>query len=232
MIQPVPRITNRISESISVETNGAGKGFPPVIESAPATEFVRIDTELIEEVASEFTPETIRARAQKSRSDRIILTRFIAGCICVLGLLNLIPAVFHWLAWAGADEPGALPRWIYVQIFVAALHIVYTIFLLQIPDWSALRAVSYAMLGFAILFGAVSTGLLIGGAHGTVARGLEVATVLRGPAGIWCVAMLILSTLVSYMGGREAGSWRRADLLLAEIFSSGSPVQPETNDSN
>lgn len=217
--------------SESASENGA-IGFAPVVEAAPAPEFVRIDTDIASEVAQEFTPETIRARAEKSNSDRVILTRFIAGCICVLGLLNLIPAVFHWTAWAQTEEAGALPRWIYIQLFVAAMHMVYTIYLVQIPDWSALRAVSFAMLAFAVVFGAVSTGLLIGGAHGTVARGLEVATVLRGPAGIWCVIMLILSTLVSYMSGREAGSWRRADLLIAEIFDSGNHGRTDTAETN
>ncbi len=95
----------------------------------------------------------------------------------------------------------------------------YAVYLVQIPDWSALKTVSIAMLVVATLFGSISTGLVTGGGQGAVASFLELPLVMSYQASIWCVAMLLLSTLMCYLGGREALNWQRTEQLLREIVS-------------
>ncbi len=212
--------TQRLSSTPSTDRVNEHVPDPSVASPIGLSDAIQIDTEFKVAEVEQPSPATIRARARESRSDRMILTRFIAVCILILGVINLAPAISQWLAWSSGTESGATPRWIYILMFLAALHLVYAIYLIQIPDWSALISVSIAMLAFAFVFGVVSTGLVLGGSQGTIARTLQLATVLTGPASIWCVAMLCLATLVSYMGGREAINWHRADRLLAEIISS------------
>ena len=160
------------------------------------------------------------SRMQNSQSDRIVLSRFFALSLCVVAIVNLIPTLHFWYDWAQTIDHSPLPRWIYLQFFVAAIHGIYALFLFQVPDWSALRAVSVAMLIVAFGFGLVSASLLAGGGQGAAASFLGLSFDVMRQAAIWCVAMLCLATLMCYWGGREAGNWQRAEQLLEEILAS------------
>jgi len=106
-----------------------------------------------------------------------------------------------------------------LQIFVAVLHIVYALFLLQVPDWATLRSIAIVMLAFAFVFGVFSMGLLTSGSNGMLAQFLQVPGSLGRQACIWCVTMLVLATLASYLAGRESAAWQRTEKLLAEILA-------------
>ena len=79
------------------------------------------------------------------------------------------------------------------------------------------------MLVVAFVFGLLSTGLLVGGGQGAFANFLGLSFVIVKRAAIWCVAMLILATLMSYLGGRESANWQRAEQLLEEILTGNQP---------
>ncbi len=165
------------------------------------------------------TQTRLRRRVSSANADRAMLSRFFAVCLCVVAAINLAPATYFWIQWSQTFESTALPRWIYLQAFIAAMHLIYAVFLVQIRDWSALKAVSIAMLAVAFVFGLVSTGLIAGSGQGIIAQFLELPHVLTSKASIWCVAMLCLSTLMCYMGGRVAVNWQRTEQLLREIIS-------------
>jgi hypothetical protein len=165
------------------------------------------------------TAQDWQARLEKSNSDRKIMARFFALCLCVVAIVNMVPAFYHWYSWTLLTDSLPLPRWIYILIFVGAVHLIYAIFLAQVPDWSAMRAVALAMLAVAFVFGFVSTGLLVGGGQGNLTGFLGIPFALNRQACIWCVAMLCLATLMSYWGGKESSNWQRAEHLLSEILS-------------
>jgi hypothetical protein len=154
------------------------------------------------------------SRFRKSHDDRVVLARFLAACLVGIAIVNVIPAVLYWYRWTALDQVTPLPRWVYLQIFAALLHVVYAVFLLQVSDWASLRAVSFAMLAIAMAFGLLSVGLIFGDGSDFVPQflGLEAAMIRR--AGLWCVAMLCVATLASYLGGRESARWQRAETLL------------------
>ena len=165
------------------------------------------------------TKAGLRRRVTTANADRAMLSRFFAICLCLVAAINLGPAVYFWIQWSQTFESTALPRWIYLQAFVAALHVIYAVYLVQIQDWSALKAVAIAMLVVAFVFGLVSTGLVAGGGQGLIGQFLEIPHVLTSKASIWCVAMLCLSTLMCYVGGRVSVNWQRTEQLLREITS-------------
>lgn len=158
-------------------------------------------------------------RLESANADRKVLARFFAICMCLVALVNMVPAIYHWFHWTQLADNGSLPRWIYIQIFVGAIYLIYALFLAQIPDWSALRSVALAMLVMAFVFGFVSTGLLIGGGQGSLTGFLGIPYTLIRQACIWCVAMLCLATLMAYWGGKESSNWQRAEALLKDIMN-------------
>ncbi|QEG20989.1 hypothetical protein [Mariniblastus fucicola] len=154
------------------------------------------------------------SRFRKSHDDRVVLARFLAACLVGVAIVNVVPAAIYWYRWSSMDVVEPLPRWIYLQIFAALLHIVYAVFLVQVPDWASLRAVSFAMLAIAMTFGILSTGLIVGDGGGFIPQFLGLESGLVRRAGLWCVAMLCVATLASYLGGRESARWQRAESLL------------------
>ena len=159
-------------------------------------------------------------RFRKSLEDRIVLARFLAACLIVVAIVNVIPAGIVCYQWVAEESSTLLPRWVYLQFFAATLYVVYAIFLIQISDWSALRAVSWALLVIAMAFGLLSTGLIMGDESGIVPKFLELQTALVRRAGLWCVAMLCVATLFSYLGGRESSRWQRSEALLLSMRQS------------
>lgn len=191
----------------------SGQAEPPVsipvinLEPAAEPELVAEDTRSWE------------TRLETANADRKVLARVFAICLCLVALINMVPAIYHWYHWNLQSDSMPLPRWIYILVFVGALHVVYAFFLFQINDWSAMRAVSIAMLAIAFVFGVISTGLLMGGGDGNLSSFLGIPFMLIRQASIWCVAMLVLATLMSYWGGREATNWQRAEHLLKDILA-------------
>lgn len=156
-------------------------------------------------------------RFQKFRDDRIILARFLAICLILVGVVNVIPAGLFWNDWSSQDHRGPIPRWVWMQVFIALLHLVYAVYLLQIPDWASLRAVAFAMLAIAMIFGIVASGLMGSSSENFVPRFMQLSGSLIRQARLWCVAMLCVATLASYLGGRESARWQRAEKLMLEM---------------
>ena len=213
---------------VELQLKGAGEQSEADSSSAePASEEDQFDSSLLELGSNPQRQKEIQIqqRAKSAQDDRVVLARFFAICLCGIAIVNVIPAIYFWQQWnelpggyAAGNRVPTLPRWMYLQIFIAAIHVMYAVFLAQIPDWASMRAVSIAMLVVAMVFGLISTGILMGGSEGAVAQFLVLGEAsLTRQASIWCVAMLCLATLMSYLGGRESARWQRAEQLLGEI---------------
>jgi hypothetical protein len=161
----------------------------------------------------------IVSRAQRAELERRHLIRFFGFCLIGVALFNSIPAIYQWSLWSEEMAFRPLPRWTYLQIFIAGLHVVYAIYLLQIAHWTSMKAVAIVLLAVAIVFGVVSTGLVVGGGNGVIARFLNLPQIGIRNACLWCLAMLFLATLTSYVIGREARNWQRVDELLRSIYA-------------
>lgn len=218
---PTVEPINRVEEKVRIST--------PETSSIEPEDF-QFEDKLPEETA--FDPEksatekmsAIEIRTRRANADRVTLTRFFAAMLVFVGLVNFAPAIYCWYTWSQVDIDFLLPRWIYLQIFIAVLHLVYAVLLIQVPDWSTLRSIAVVMLAFAFVFGLFSMGLLATGGNGLLAQFLQVPDSLGRQACIWCVAMLCLATLASYLAGRESNNWQRTERLLAEILANKEAV--------
>ncbi len=161
-------------------------------------------------------------RLAVARRDRILLSRFLAMVMLLVAAINMAPAIDHWYRWSRESLGAALPAWTYVQIFVAALHVVYAVFVFQVPDWSSLKAVSVFLLTVAAVYGFIAAALWTGGIQGNVASWLGLSTLMLKDATIWCVAMLLLATMAALVVGREASNWQRTERVYHQILSRNS----------
>ena len=142
--------------------------------------------------------------------DRRFLVRFFAVCVSLLGIAMAIPAGWYWWDMANSDIIAPLPRWVFLLLFVSGLHVVYSFFLFQLPDWSAMWAVSIVMVVLTAVYGFVSAGVWLDEGGGPIVQFLQVPTSFLRNAKIWTLVMLCLSGLCAYIFGREALAWKHA----------------------
>lgn len=171
--------------------------------------------------------EHSQGRIERARQDRILLSRIAAVFIILVGLINLVPAMFHWYQWSQDPLAVQLPRWIYFLVFIAAIHFLYALFVLQIPDWSALRSVSVVMLIEAAVCGFVSVGILLGGVNSPTVSYLGLQYSMLNSASIWCVAMLLLAIVTCYLTAKESFNWQQIDRLLQQAESNSGTAANE-----
>ena len=155
----------------------------------------------------------IRIELDKSdrtqRDDDRFLIRFYAICVLMIGLVTIVPALYQWIQISQADGLGVVPRWAYLLGFVGGLHLLYAILLFQVDDYSAIQSLAVFLLVVTCMYGFLAVTLTLGGAAGSMARLLEVPSVLRPRASIWCGLMFGISALSCFLLGREAVILRR-----------------------
>ena len=142
--------------------------------------------------------------------DRRFLVHFFAVCVSLLGIAMAIPAGWYWWDMTNSDIVAPLPRWVFLLLFVSGLHLVYSFFLFQLPDWSAMWAVSIVMVVLTAVYGFVSAGVWLDEGGGPIVQFLQVPTSFLRNAKIWTLVMLCLSGLCAYIFGREAIAWKHA----------------------
>ena len=162
--------------------------------------------------------ELLSDRVLRSRQDRVWISRFVALLLFGLGIANFVPVIMTDF-FENDLVLQKIPRWMYLLPFLGLLHLVYSIFLFQIPDWSALRSASVFQLICAALFGFVSVALLLGAGNGEVATFLELPFDLLQRAMIWCLVMLLVELAGSYVSGTEAASWKKMERLFQKLNS-------------
>ena len=163
---------------------------------------------------TEIQTESSSPPVAAANRDRSVLTRVFGALICLVGIINMVPSYLFWNRWSQQIEAPALPQWVYWQVFIAALCLVYAVFVCQIADWSALKSVSIVMLVMAMGYGLVTASLVLGGEQSPAARWLSLDSQAFDRGKTWCATMLCVATLISYLGGRESSKWKRANLLM------------------
>jgi len=156
---------------------------------------------------------------QKVSDDHRIVARFYGLCIAILGVVSLAPAIVFLVKLNQAGMNEVTPRWIFLLIFVGAMHLIYSVYLMQISDWSALWAISILMLAASCLYGVFCGAILLDDGYGIVSRFLQISSSQQRSAMIWCLIGLTFSVLSSYLCGREAINWRRNEKFVSQYSS-------------
>ena len=165
--------------------------------------------ELESRPALDLSPISVQSKREVDPvADHKALSRFYGLLLALIGLLTAIPAAYFLLGYeTGAGETA--PRWIYLLLFCGALQLIYSLFLIQVTDWSALWAISFLSLVVSCMFGAAAAALLVDDGFGPVCQLLQLAFSQRKTAMLACMLGLCTSVLVSYLCGREAWMWQR-----------------------
>ncbi len=191
--------------------NDSGVCESPVLTAT----FVDSDLPVVVDVDIRQVPsnEQIAGRVERALHDRMLLARFLAIFVCIIGLINFGPAVYHWAVWYAEHRSHPLPPWIFIQILIASLMVVFSFLVWQVQDWSVLNALAVLTLILAAAYTFAVTSTMIGWNESSLVRYIRVPFDLLNTFSIWCVAMLLLNIVTSWISIKEALNWRRIESI-------------------
>lgn len=115
---------------------------------------------------------------------------FSTGPVFFQGLLNLETA----------------PGWARLVLLLAAVQAIYVVWMLNRPDWASVWVVMLVFAAASALYGMASAIAIMWPDGDLMPMGLEP---IRRSARIWCGAVLLTTSLATYLCGRASAKWRR-----------------------
>lgn len=160
--------------------------------------------------------DTEPSRLHKGPTDTSGRTiRLLAVAMAVLALVGTLPIVLatpqplaepptNWLSGQ------VLEPWALLVIVAAVLHLVYLIYLLQLPDYSCVRVVSLFLLVIATSYALVLGICMLAPTGNRVVEllALDSNRFSSQQESLWCFLMMTLTGALSYLAGHAASRWR------------------------
>jgi hypothetical protein len=126
----------------------------------------------------------------------------LATILALAVAFSLVP-----VAWLGHVNPEHAPGWARAAVLLAVLQLMYLVWMINAPDWSSVWVV---MLVFALVATAYAVALATALAtplHYPLMLGMGE---VRDSAAKWCVAVLAVMSLATYLCGRASTRWNRS----------------------
>jgi hypothetical protein len=143
--------------------------------------------------------------------------QLLSLALALLALVSVVPVALV-LGQPATDAArnllGAQPldTWALLILLAFLLHLVYMLYLLQVPDWSATWVVSLFLLAVSTAYAALLGIRLLASAGNDVLGWLDLERnpFSRSQEILWCLLMTLLTGTLSYIMGRTAQRWREA----------------------
>ena len=116
----------------------------------------------------------------------------------------------RYSALRSSRKPVSSRAWECVSLLIAAVQLVYAIYLAQLPDWSSVWVVAILSLIVTTLYATLMGAVVFGDSDSLLVRTLELSEPVRRKATLWCVSMVSICALLTYFCGRIGVRWRRA----------------------
>ncbi|MBN2472966.1 MAG: hypothetical protein JXB62_00060 [Pirellulales bacterium] len=132
---------------------------------------------------------------------RAATTRWLALILGLAVAFSVCPVVYQ-AQWNLSTAGG----WARIVVLVGAVQSVYIAWMLNRPDWASMWVVMLVFAAVSALYGMASAMALSWPEHEPMPLGMET---IRRPARAWCGAVLLTTSLATYLCGRTSAKWRR-----------------------
>ena len=133
--------------------------------------------------------------------------------LAAIGVLTMIPGFVDVASANSGEEGGHIAPWAFWTMFIGAMQLLYVVYLVQVPDWSSVWVVSILNLIITTFYATMMAILLMGKGENAIAEALQLTEMhgadIRKKALIWCISMLSISSLLTYLSGRVGIRWHK-----------------------
>ena len=153
-------------------------------------------------------------------ADRLVAVYLLGLVLLALALFGMVPAAMNVADVLSGSAADRVSRWSYVLLLAGLLQLGYAAYLVTVPDWSSVWMATLLTLLLAGLYALMLAVTLLGGADHSLVINLDLADQMPPPgrrfgkASAWCFAMLGLTCLFAYFGGRLGTRWHSSHVKL------------------
>ena len=133
------------------------------------------------------------------------ISTILAACF------GLTPAVVHLVRYFGHPEATVVDvgAWVYVLLLASGIQVAYAVYVLHLPDWSAVWVAALVSLFLAASYAMFAGVALLSNEQSRIILGLGLNEVRGRKLAGWCLVMLIITGLLAYVGGQMSVRWQR-----------------------
>jgi len=133
---------------------------------------------------------------------KVQTTRWLAFLLALAVLFSMGPVVA-----LGKLDLQSAPGWARLVVLLAALEAVYVVWMVAAPDWSSVWVVMLVFAFAASGYGMATAVAIVTPPDRPMPLGMDE---VRQTASTWCLAVLLVNSLATYLRGRTSTRWRRA----------------------
>lgn len=167
----------------------------------------------------ESQPEKLRPRGYEHDRQKKRSAYQLASAIAFVAIFSLAPAAYECVRWYHSSVRVPLATWVYVTVFVAAIQLIYALYLAQLPDWGTVWVVAVLSLLVTTTYATLMGVVLFRGESSAVIQLLQMNGQVQKKSLMWCISMVSVSSLLTYFCGRIAVRWHRAFVIATTSFA-------------
>lgn len=138
--------------------------------------------------------------------------------IASIAAAEMLPAAAEMVEHFRAPESPGVALWAYVILWIACVQLGYAVFLVLLPDWASAWVVAQACLLISAIYAiGLSAGLFAGGESEWIVQFGLADQHHAGHLTRWCLLMLSLLLLVTYLLGRFSLVWHHRQTRGAQL---------------
>jgi len=171
------------------------------------------------------TPEPPKRHGVIHGWDKRLAVYQLAAAMIAAAVFAMIPGAWDVVEHLTIPESPFVARWAFLLLTLGLVQIGYSVYLIQLPDWTTVWVITLYALAMAAVYAMVFGLTLITSTDGTLVGALQLEDkVAGGQAALWCLCMASLFTLLGFFAGRMSVRWHRAELVLHSVGLA--PSQP------
>ena len=150
--------------------------------------------------------------------DKRIAVYQLAAAMIAAGLFAMVPGIWDVVEHLTIPESQFVARWAFLLLTLGLVQMGYSVYLIQLPDWTTVWVVTLYALAMAAIYAMVFGLTLIASNDTALVSALQLQDkVAGGQAALWCLCMASLFTLLAFFAGRMSVRWHRAELVLHSV---------------
>lgn len=131
--------------------------------------------------------------------------------VAALGLAGMYPSIAEVIRHVTDFDSTGVEAWAYFVFLLTAIQLVYALYLVQLPDWSTLWVVMILCACVTVFYAMVMGISMMAGKDNALLAALGLtASHQTGYLSLWCLMMMMLTSLLTYALVRASVKWQKS----------------------
>jgi hypothetical protein len=131
--------------------------------------------------------------------------------VAALGLAGMYPSIAEVIRHVTDFDSTGVEAWAYFVFLLTGIQLVYALYLVQLPDWSTLWVVMILCACVTVFYAmAMGVSMMAGKDNALIAALGLTAPQENGYLSLWCLMMMMLTSLLTYALVRASVKWQKS----------------------